>query len=612
MPLFRLPFFLLCLALLTGRVLAAEPLILAADTDLAFPARHVDILEDPSGALTREQVARAPETAFRRFAVHGTDINFGYSASAYWLRFALAPAGGASTDWLLEIDYPTLDDVRVFAGNQAWHVGDRLSFAERPWEHRNFVFPLRLSADAPTTVYVRVASAGSLTVPLRVWAPAKFAHASHHTYAALSIYYGMLLALMLYNLLLFVSVRDRNFLTYVLFVAGMAVGQLSANGFGNEFIWSDWPVWGNAAFPIGFAATGLFGALFTRGFLRTADNAPRMDRLILALAVLFGVCIAIAPFAYRASAILTSLTGACFSAVAVAAGVRCLQRGRAGARYFLLAWTLLLIGVAVLGMRNLGWLPTNFLTTYAMQIGSALEMLLLSFALADRINTLRHEKEMAQSEALTTKEALVASLRDNEQALERRVADRTLELESANRKLAEQQDMLYQQAHHDSLTGLANRLLLELRFEHALRQGKRFDRPLAVLLIDLDGFKPINDRHGHAIGDGVLTEVARRLEAAVRAVDTVARLGGDEFVILLEAVHGGEDAEQVAKKIVAELACPLEVQGLDLSVGGSVGIALYPAHGTSARELLQHADQAMYRAKQAGRGRYCVYAPQSG
>jgi diguanylate cyclase (GGDEF)-like protein len=602
-------FLSLCLvSVAVSAVAGPEPLALGRNTTMALPAPHVEVLEDAAGTLTQAQVAAAPATAFHPAAAHGADINFGYSASAYWLRFTLAPRLGAASDWLLEIDYPTLDDVQVFAGAQSWHTGDLLPFAARPQHHRNFVFPVRLAADAPTTVYVRVASAGSLTVPLRLWAPATFSHASHDTYAALAIYYGMLLALMLYNLLLFVSVRDSNFLTYVLFVAGMAVGQLSANGLGNEFLWPAWPAWGNVAFPVGFAATGLFGALFTRGFLNTAVNAPRLDKLVLALAGLFAVCIGTTLVAYRTGAILTSLTGAIFSAVAVAAGVRCLQRGQAGARYFLLAWSLLLVGVAVLGTRNLGWLPTNFVTSHAMQIGSALEMLLLSFALADRINSLRREKDRALDEALAAKEALVVTLRDAEQALEQRVAERTQALEAANRRLEAQRGMLHDMAHHDPLTGLANRLLLELRLDHALRQGERFGRPLAVLLIDLDDFKPINDIHGHAVGDSVLVEVARRLEAVVRAADTVARLGGDEFVVVLEALRGIEDAEQVAGKIVAELARPLRMEGRELRVGGSVGIALYPTHGESAHELLQHADRAMYRAKQSGRGRFCFFA----
>jgi diguanylate cyclase (GGDEF)-like protein len=599
----------LILSIAADALAGMAPLVLANGTASVLPTPYAEVLADPTGTLTLAEVEAAAPERFRPAAMPGAEINFGYSASAYWLRFTLAPAADAASDWLLEIDYPTLDDVRVFAGRQSWHTGDLLPFAARPAQHRNFVFPLRIPTDATTTVYIRVASAGSLTVPLRLWSPAAFAHASHDTYAALSVYYGMLLSLMLYNLLLFISVRDVNFLSYVLFVAGMAIGQLSANGLGNEFLWPDWPAWGNIAFPAGFAATGLFGALFTRGFLNTAANAPRIDKVVLGLAGLFAACIVLAPLHYQVAAILTSLAGALFSATAVVAGVRCLLRGQPGARYFLLAWSLLLVGVGVLGMRNLGWLPTTFFTTHAMQVGSALEMLLLSFALADRINSLRREKERAHAEALAAKEALVISLRNAEQNLESRVAERTQALESANRKLETQRGMLHEMAHHDPLTGLANRLLLELRLDHALRQGERYGRPLAVLLIDLDGFKPINDTHGHAVGDDVLVQVARRLEAVVRSADTVARLGGDEFVIVLEGIRGIDDAEQVAAKIVATLAQPILIDDLDLRVSGSVGIAIFPSHGESGRELLQCADQAMYRAKQDGRNRYCFYAP---
>src|SRR5690606_34566319 len=132
---------------------------------------------------------------------------------------------------------------------------------------------------------------------------------------------------------------------------------------------------------------------------------------------------------YQTVAILVSVLGIAFSAVAVAGGVWCLRHGHPGARYFLLAWSLLLVGVAVLAMRNLGWLPTNGFTLNAMQIGSALEVLLLSFALAARINVMRREKDRANEAALAAKQEVVEALRDSEQRLEERVADRTRSLE---------------------------------------------------------------------------------------------------------------------------------------------------------------------------------------
>lgn len=264
-------------------------------------------------------------------------------------------------------------------------------------------------------------------------------------------------------------------------------------------------MWGNAVFPAAMAATGFFGALFTRSFLETRRTAPGLDKLILVGVAWFAIA-AIGPFVlpYRIAAINVSLSGISFSLLAVAGGVLCLMRKGPGAHLFLVAWALLLIGVAVTGARNFGWVPTNALTSYAMQIGSALEMLLLSSALADRINSMRKEKERAQADSLAAKQQMVIALQGSELDLEERVADRTRELADANTRLEESQEALRHLAYHDNLTGLANRALMEDRIAQAIEHARRYDFVVAVLLVDLDRFKPINDSYGHSAGDEVL------------------------------------------------------------------------------------------------------------
>lgn len=163
-------------------------------------------------------------------------------------------------------------------------------------------------------------------------------------------------------------------------------------------------------------------------------------------------------------------------------------------------------------------------------------------------------------------------------------------------------------AFHDPLTQLPNRRLFDDRLEQAMREASRCHLMLAVLLIDLDGFKRINDGFGHAAGDAVLKAVAERLCLAVRECDTVARLGGDEFVVLLKEVSGGEGAVQVAEKIHQNLAHPVPFDGEKLDVSASIGIALYPRHGVSAPELLAQADAAMYRGKHDGGRRIHLFA----
>jgi diguanylate cyclase (GGDEF)-like protein/PAS domain S-box-containing protein len=166
-------------------------------------------------------------------------------------------------------------------------------------------------------------------------------------------------------------------------------------------------------------------------------------------------------------------------------------------------------------------------------------------------------------------------------------------------------------AHEDALTGLANRRLLDERARHALLRARRQGAQIALLLIDLDGFKKINDGHGHDVGDRVLVEIARRLVAHVRETDTVSRLGGDEFVVLLDAPTRPEDAIGVAAKLVAAASAPIVTGGRTVAVGASIGISIAPQGGDDVDTLLRTADQAMYRAKQSGRGTWRIATGES-
>jgi diguanylate cyclase (GGDEF)-like protein len=348
------------------------------------------------------------------------------------------------------------------------------------------------------------------------------------------------------------------------------------------------------------AATGFFGAMFTRSFLATRRNTPWLDRAIL-IGMAATVFCAIAAFVlpYRVAAVTVSLSGIVFSAVAAAAGVLCWKRRGPGAGYFLIAWTLLLLGVGVTGLRNFGWLPTTELTSHAMQIGSALEMLLLSFALANRINVMRREKEQAQAEALGAHEEVVQTMLRTEQELEARVAQRTRQLADTNARLQESQKSLQHLAYHDNLTGLANRTLMDDRIAQAIERARRNLSMIAVLLVDLDWFKPVNDAYGHATGDEVLKGISARLKECVRSSDTVARIGGDEFVVVLDALRAASNANRVANSIAAALAKPFSVDGREIAISASVGLALYPLDGMDALSLIKKADQAMYQAKTA-------------
>ncbi len=164
-------------------------------------------------------------------------------------------------------------------------------------------------------------------------------------------------------------------------------------------------------------------------------------------------------------------------------------------------------------------------------------------------------------------------------------------------------------AHHDALTGLPNRLTLQQRLESLLALSRRHQTHSAVLFIDLDHFKTVNDSLGHHAGDALLVEVARRIESSVRDADVVGRQGGDEFIVVLADLAQAEAAAAVAVKLLAQVSAPFEIDGHQVSVAPSIGISVFPGDGSTAEELIRNADSAMYLAKKSGRSQYQFYAP---
>ncbi|MBP6497159.1 MAG: GGDEF domain-containing protein, partial [Campylobacteraceae bacterium] len=190
-----------------------------------------------------------------------------------------------------------------------------------------------------------------------------------------------------------------------------------------------------------------------------------------------------------------------------------------------------------------------------------------------------------------------------------KIANATIKkLESAKNKLVKQQDIIYKQAHYDHLTSLANRSLLHQRLEVLIQESSENNKKFAILFLDLDRFKEINDSLGHDVGDELLVRVAKILLQATRKTDTVARIGGDEFVILLDDVGNEKTITSIAQKLLQALDQPLKIKEYNLHVTTSIGISIYPDHGNDFNALLKNADVALYEAKAAGRNNFKIFS----
>lgn len=218
------------------------------------------------------------------------------------------------------------------------------------------------------------------------------------------------------------------------------------------------------------------------------------------------------------------------------------------------------------------------------------------------------------TEDITDRRAAQDALVRARNELESRVQERTAELADANMRLQQEiqerrqaEEQVRHLANHDPLTDLPNRRLLEDRLAQALAATKRNGGQVAVLFIDLDFFKPINDSLGHRVGDLLLQAIAKRMRGLLREVDTVARVGGDEFVIVLPDIHSHEAVGEIAQRILDAMIYPYAIEGNQLNVTPSIGISLSPADGMEVTALLDRADSAMYEAKQAGRQNFQFY-----
>lgn len=552
------------------------------------------LLEDVEKSVNLLDLQTSPEQ-FAWQPIHEAAPNFSFSESAYWVWFRIENPQLQPLKRVLQIAMPLQDYIDVYQVNRAngevfrsFKTGDRRSYDSRPVRSKDFVFPLDLEANTDYDFFIRFDSHDGLydALPMLLWTQKAFHESVSESDLIYGAYYGALLAILLFNLFLYLSTRERVFLLYSLYLGVFFVWNFTFRGWAYLYWWPEWAHFNNQALFISGSMIFVFMVWFSTEYLNTKKFMPNTHKLLWALVALvvvsmvFGV-LNIYALAYK----LMTPIYALIVLLMLWAGVRLLIKGDRAAKFFVLAWSVLLVAAFLYFLRIAGLVPSSPVTEYALQVGSVLEFMLLAFGLADRINVLKSEKVALQQSALETERTASARLEDL-------VKRRTEQLEMLNQRLS-------LQAITDGLTHLYNRRHFNDCLELAVKQ-----RPFALMLIDIDHFKRYNDHYGHLAGDNALIQVARIMHRlTVKHQAQVFRVGGEEFACIHQAdnFHATlELAQRLCREVAAE-NMP-HSQNVVPYITVSIGLMWIERHDDMTDDqVYAKADQALYKAKELGR-----------
>jgi diguanylate cyclase len=562
---------LLCLLLLGASLAFAQglrgssPLILSDGLSSVKPWPYVSLHIDADGKLGPEDLLARPQLLSPTQAPDGA---LGSQVHPVWLHIPIQVSTGSDGHWIVDIDYHpivTLDIYLISNGRivQTTQMGTARPFEARQLNSRSYAMPMELKAGQDYELLVRAAMQGGMVLPITLHKPAAFHAKALAEQMLQGLILGIGLCLILYSLGQWLSLRESLFGKYALLTFGSLLFCMFLFGVGSQYLWKNhqWAELHVGVLAALCASCGSF--LFNEHSLRGPGTKPWFAWVMkggAALCIVLAIIYSLDIFNNRIMTAIISLIGTVPALLGIPiAAKRALERDALGAA-LVLAWIAYGTAAAVLIALFAGKLPANFWTLHSFEIGATIDMFAFMYVLSLRTRAVR----MAASRA------------------------------------SQERDMMRSLAHTDPLTGLANRRSLNESLEAALRHSTA-DNMLAVYVIDVDGFKPVNDRFGHDTGDELLVSIARRLKSHTRNSDVVARMGGDEFVIIATGIREQRLAFELGSKLVDVFNEPFQLRLGVAHIGLTIGYALAPADASDAATLLKIADAAMYEGKQEGK-----------
>jgi diguanylate cyclase (GGDEF)-like protein len=552
--------FLFTLLLMWSATLAAAPIQLAQIHENAI-GLETAFLKETAGPLDLDQALaaqRAGEFTPGRNAV----LNFGIGSQPVWVHFTVDNPSAAPLHRRLSIENAWLDRVDVHIRHQgqtlaSYRMGDERVFGQRPVNSRFFVLD-PLFEPGVSDVFIRIETPDPMVVPIRLTGADQSRIREARQELSYGILYGFLLALIVYNAILSASFRSSRYLFYSLYLMMFMLMNIAYTGHGFAWAWPEslaWQQWSN---PVLIVLYGISGLLFANRFLDVERHFPRVRRAIIAYCLAFGAAFAMAAlFGDQRVALLVSFSFVfLFTLIMLLLGVLSVHSGQKPARYFLLASIAGMSGAVLTTLSTWGFIPLSNWTFRAVELGMMVDATLLALALS-------HQFRMLQDAKLSAEHL----------------------------------------AHLDPLTGLNNRRSFYEKTEPIWSTARRKGRDAAIISMDIDLFKQINDTYGHVHGDETLTAVAAALSRSIRQGDVLARWGGEEFIVFMPETNL-QEAVALAERLraaVAQIRVP-HAKG-ETAITASFGVAQKDADHATLDALISAADDYLYQSKQQGRDR---------
>jgi len=394
---------LLLLSLLPFSVLGAETAHINETQASIDPSKNIFVYEDKSHTQDIQTVSNLSNKSWAHLP--GDIANFGFSESAYWFSLSINNDGSKPLDLYLHLDYPLIDKVHIFIFDnkvleQQYLVGDKFEFNQRPVNHPTFLLPFKLNQKQTKQIFLRVETTGSLQVPLIIWQKEAFLIESQSSQFLYGCFLSALLIMCAYNLCLFLMIREPSYLLYSLFIIMIVGVHSSLDGFAYQWLWPNQPEWHQFS-VLTFISLGLITTIFfTKSLLPIPSKSPIRHGVNLLLSLSIGSAVFSVLLSYRFAAMLNGLTTIIVMGGVTIICIAMLKHSPSIARFYTFAWSAYFLGIVLKSASKMGYLPYSPLTEYAGNIGAIVGVILISLALAERINNERKAKEIAQLESI--------------------------------------------------------------------------------------------------------------------------------------------------------------------------------------------------------------------